>query len=84
MAQPFIFQGSHPLARQGARHRSDGFLGRLGAWLEEWRRALRHVRAEAEITRKLSDYDEHLLRDMGLVRVGDRIEPVDPERNPWR
>jgi hypothetical protein len=84
MAQPFIFQGSHPRARQGARRRTDGFFRRLGTWLEEWRRILRHVRAEAEINRKLSAYDEHLLRDMGLVRVGDRIEPSDPERSPWR
>ena len=84
MAQPLIFQGSHPLARQGARRRTDGFLGRFGSWLGEWRRILRRVRAEAEINRKLSHYDEHLLRDMGLVRVGDHIEPADPERNPWR
>ena len=84
MAQPLIFQGSHPLARQGARPRTDGVLRRFGRWLEEWRRILRHVRAEAEINWKLSHYDEHLLRDMGLIRVGERIQPADPERNPWR
>ena len=84
MAQPFIFQGSHPLARLGARRRADGFLGRISTWLDDWRQILRRVRAEGEINRKLGHYDEHLLRDMGLVRVGDRIERANPERNPWR
>ena len=86
MARRVSFEGHHPFARRGARarQRTGGILGRLDAFIKEWRRTLRHVRAEAEITRKLAHHDEHLLRDMGLVRVGERLEPADPERTPWR
>jgi hypothetical protein len=85
MAQTSYFQGDQRYVPQGgARRPSDGILGRLSDWIAEWRRVLRRVRTEAEIKRKLGHCDEHLLRDMGLVRTGDRLEPADPNRNPWR
>jgi hypothetical protein len=57
---------------------------RLAQRITAWRDALRKARSDAELERTLEGYDEHLLRDMGLVRSGDRIARVDPSRSPWR
>jgi uncharacterized protein YjiS (DUF1127 family) len=45
-----------------------------------WRTAVRRFRAESEIRRKLADVDDHLLRDIGLVRTNGRIESIDIQR----
>jgi uncharacterized protein YjiS (DUF1127 family) len=81
MAQASYFRGPASgvgNARQGAVH---GILGRIGRWIAEWRRLRRQARTEAELRHKLDGYDAHLLRDMGFVRNGDRIERVEPGWN---
>lgn len=45
----------------------------------EWRRRLRRFRSEAELRRKLECHNDHLLRDMGLVREGERLERIHNE-----
>ena len=59
-------------------------LQRLEAWAAEWRSAFRRAAADADLARRLESHDEHLLRDMGLVRTEGRLEPIEPDRNPWR
>jgi hypothetical protein len=47
---------------------------RIEAWFAAWTRALKAVKAEAELAQKLRDVDDHLLRDMGLTWTGRRYE----------
>jgi uncharacterized protein YjiS (DUF1127 family) len=84
MVQILIFdrQGG----RTDSRNRRDGF----GAWAEAARQfidemggSMRRVRMEAELRRKLEGVDDHLLRDMGLKRTGDRLESIEPGRSLW-
>ena len=68
MAQTSCFQAPYPSrAGSGVRHSSGHVLDRISRWIAEWRRLRRRARSEAELRRKLEDYDEHLLRDMGLL-----------------
>lgn len=64
--------------------RKAAVLQRLEAWAAEWRSAFHRAAADADLARRLDSHDEHLLRDMGLVRTEGRLEPIDPDRNPWR
>ena len=84
MAQTSYFQGHSPASRPTREPSRFGALTwRLFLWAHDWRRQFRRMRTEAELNRKLVDYDKHMLRDMGLMRTGDRIEPFRADRNPW-
>ena len=83
MAQIFIL---HP---QGGRAES-----RFARWLRALmlaarqaidgaREDFRRLRMEAELRRKLEGVDDHLLRDMGLKREGDRLERLESGRGVW-
>ncbi len=60
-----------------------GLLADLGHRLAAWRADFRRARAIAAVRRAIGG-DEHLLRDIGFTRSGDRIEPADPDRHPVR
>jgi hypothetical protein len=49
-------------------------IAALRGWLTEWAGAFAEARAYGELRRRLQDYDDHLLIDVGLRRVGDHIE----------
>jgi len=55
------------------RRQALGLVERVEAWIADWRRFSREVRAQAELERKLKGVDDHLLRDMGLEWVGRRL-----------
>ena len=76
--------------RQGGRTGSQNRRGGFGAWAEAARQwlgkrgsVLKRIRMEAELRRKLEGVDDHLLRDMGLKRTGDRLESIEAGRSPW-
>ena len=76
--------------RQGGRTDSQNRRAGFGAWaeaarqfIEEMGRALQRIRMEAELRRKLEGVDDHLLRDMGLKRTGNRLESTEPGRSLW-
>jgi hypothetical protein len=84
MVQILIFD------RQGGRtdsqKRRGGFGARVEAarqWLDETGSVLKRIRMEAELRRKLEGVDDHLLRDMGLKRTGNRLESIEPGRSLW-
>jgi uncharacterized protein YjiS (DUF1127 family) len=84
MVQILIFD------RRGGRAVSPKRRGGFGAWAEaarqlmdEMGRSMRRIRMEAELRRKLEGVDDHLLRDMGLKRSGDRLESTEPGRGLW-
>ena len=52
-------------------------VDRVAAWLGEWRELLQEARHQAELRRKLSGVDDHLLRDMGLMWTGRHFERMD-------
>jgi hypothetical protein len=54
--------------------RAPTFAARMRTWLAAWVKALKEVRAEAELRHKLRDVDDHMLRDMGLMWTGRRYE----------
>jgi len=54
-----------------------GFVDRVAIWVAEWRQALHEAREQAELRRKLSGVDDHLLRDMGLKWTGRHFERID-------
>ena len=60
------------------------FVDRIAEWLSEWRNLLREARAQAELRRKLSSVDDHLLRDMGLRWTGRHYERTGSEWSRWR
>ena len=62
--------GNRPLP--AAQHR----LSRVLRWLTEWADAFAEARAYAQLRKSLEDYDDHLLVDVGLRRVGRRIEAL--------
>jgi hypothetical protein len=66
---------------RGLRSGFFAFVDRLRRRLADWRELVRSVRAEAELRRKLEGVDDHLLRDIGLRRVGHRLETVNGLRN---
>jgi hypothetical protein len=72
---------------QRSSHPVDPAFGRifpgLRQLLADWGKQFRAVKAEAQIARALEGYDDHLLRDMGLTRLGNRIEPWGIDQNPW-
>jgi len=49
-------------------------LARLERWFAESRRLSREIGAQAEMQRRLSGVDDHLLRDMGLKWTGSRLQ----------
>ena len=53
-----------------------GLVERATGWLAGWRQALRDAREQAEIRRRLSGVDEHLLRDMGIRWSGRHFERI--------
>lgn len=53
------------------------FVDRVGIWIAEWRQVLQEAREQAELRRKLSGVDDHLLRDMGLKWTGRHFERID-------
>ena len=55
------------------------FVDRLALWMAEWREVLGEVRQQAELRRKLSGVDDHLLRDMGLRWTGRHFERIDED-----
>lgn len=84
MVQILIFD------RQGGRTDPQNRRAGFGAWaeaaqrfIEEMGRAMQRARMEAELRRKLEGVDDHLLRDMGLKRTGDRLESTGPCRSLW-
>jgi len=56
--------------------RPSALVSRLESWFAGWIRALREIRAQAELTRKLEGVDDHLLRDIGLTWTGSRYERI--------
>jgi hypothetical protein len=78
MAQASYFHGQRPASGWSAAGRREGVLGRIGRWIAEWRKLRRRMRSEAELKYKLHGYDEHLLRDMGLMRCGGRLSRAEP------
>ena len=73
-------QVSQRLSGPRRHDRLAAFRERIERGFSEWRAAVRRFRAEAEIRRKLADVDDHLLRDIGLVRTNGRIESIDIQR----
>jgi hypothetical protein len=72
--------------RTDSRNSRTGFTAWAEAarqWLDETGSAQRRIRMEAELRRKLEGVDDHLLRDMGLKRTGDRLESIEPGRSLW-
>ena len=76
--------------RQGGPTDSQNRPSGFGAWAEAARQWLKEtgyvvkrIRMEAELRRKLEGVDDHLLRDMGLKRTGDRLESIEPGRSLW-
>ena len=76
--------------RRGGPAESPKRRGGFGAWAEAVRqfvyevgRSMQRIRMEAELRRKLEGVDDHLLRDMGLKRTGDRLESTEPGRSLW-
>jgi hypothetical protein len=61
--------GFPPFARSGS-----AAGGAIWRWLTGWADAFGEARAYARLRRQLEDYDDHLLVDVGLKRVGGRIE----------
>jgi uncharacterized protein YjiS (DUF1127 family) len=57
-----------------------GIIARIQRGAAAFRAAIRRIRTEAEIRRKLGDVDDYLLRDIGLVRTNGRIESIDIQR----
>jgi hypothetical protein len=58
-----------------------GFVERTANWLSGWRKAFRDAREQAEIRRRLSGVDEHLLRDMGIRWSGRHFERVGDDES---
>jgi uncharacterized protein YjiS (DUF1127 family) len=84
MVQILIFD--RPGGRTGPQNRRAGFGAWAEAarqWLTETGSVLKRIRMEAELRRKLEGVDDHLLRDMGLKRTGDRLESIEPGRSLW-
>ena len=73
-------QVSQRLSKPTQRRRWAVLFGRLEGGFATWRVAVRRFRADAEIRRKLADVDDHLLRDIGLVRTNGRVESIDIQR----
>ena len=72
--------------RADSQKRRGGFGARVEAarqWLGKTGSVLKRIRMEAELRRKLEGVDDHLLRDMGLKRTGDRLESIEPGRSLW-
>jgi hypothetical protein len=53
---------------------------RIAALVVDFWRRWRRGRDRAKLGRQLADYDDHLLRDVGLLRTGERDPLV---RNRW-
>jgi uncharacterized protein YjiS (DUF1127 family) len=68
------------LRREQNNGRPGEISGRIRAGLRSLRAAVMRYRREAEIRRKLADVDDHLLRDIGLVRTNGRIESIEIQR----
>ena len=64
------------MANVSTTPRRVSFAARLEAWFAAWLKALREVKAQAELTNKLKGVDDHLLRDMGLTWTGRRYEQL--------
>ena len=73
-------QCSQDFRRQNEPRQLPAIFGRIERGFAAWRAAVRRFRAEAEIRRKLAYVDDHLLRDIGLVRTNGRIESIDIQR----
>jgi len=73
-------QISQRLSKPEQERRWALLFGRIERGFATWRAAVRRFRAEAEIRRKLADVDDHLLRDIGLVRTNGRVESIDIQR----
>ncbi|HEX9905891.1 MAG TPA: hypothetical protein VGA77_13095 [Propylenella sp.] len=54
-----------------------GLIRSLRQRVAEVREHLARLYSERELRQKLEGVDDHLLRDMGLVRDGDRIERLE-------
>lgn len=52
---------------------------RIAALLADFWRRWRRGRDRAKLKRQLADYDDHLLRDVGLLRTGER-DPLARDR----
>ena len=83
MVPIFILTRRHSRAVSPVRGRLAGWATTVREMLNEAGRAIRRIRMEAELRRKLDGVDEHLLRDIGFRREGDRIEPTGAGRNLW-
>jgi uncharacterized protein YjiS (DUF1127 family) len=59
-------------------------LRRFRRWISEWRQSYRRARSEAILRQKLEAYDDHLLRDIGLVRLGEGFDAARFDWNSWR
>ena len=83
MVQIFILhpQGGRAESRLARRLRAI-LLGVRHA-IDQARQDFRRLRMEAELRRKLEGVDDHLLRDIGLTREGDRLERLDARRGVW-
>lgn len=57
-----------------------GIVDRMAVWISEWRHLVEEARHQAELRRKLSGVDDHLLRDMGLTWTGRHFERIDDGR----
>jgi uncharacterized protein YjiS (DUF1127 family) len=54
---------------------------RIAALAVDFWRRWRRGRDRAKLRRQLADYDDHLLRDVGLLRNGE-LDPMVRDRNP--
>ncbi len=63
--------------------RGGSIIDRLEGWLAGWLKALRDVKAEAELRHKLGRVDDHLLRDMGLRWTGRRYERITDDKDRY-
>ena len=77
VVKPQVSQG---FSRRRGPRRLAAVLGRIERGFTAWRAGYRRFRTESEIRRKLGDVDDHLLRDIGLVRTNGRIESIDIQR----
>jgi len=61
--------------------RRGSIIDRLEGWFAGWLKALKDVKAEAELRHKLHRVDDHLLRDMGLRWTGRRYEALSRDKD---